>query len=144
MSNILNTMSVVPTSPTLAKSGPLFSSLPPLFVLPESCPLPPLLSSQVAYRHAQTEGLTKCHRRKDNHRPKGRAFKPKNTTRGSNNYQLRQYAEATLGAGSLKQAVKLPEGEDTCEWIAVNGGSIPFHIGGQEVRGAEEWVGCMV
>jgi len=48
-------------------------------------------------------------------------FKPKSSSRGTSSYQLRQYAEATLGAGSLRQAVKLPEGEDLCEWIAVNG-----------------------
>ncbi|KAF8420103.1 maintenance of ploidy protein mob1 [Tirmania nivea] len=47
-------------------------------------------------------------------------FKPKSSSRGTSSYQLRQYAEATLGAGSLRQAVKLPEGEDLCEWIAVN------------------------
>jgi MOB kinase activator 1 len=33
---------------------------------------------------------------------------------------LRQYAEATLGSGSLREAVKLPEGEDLDEWIAVH------------------------
>ncbi|KAF5098853.1 hypothetical protein DV451_003204 [Geotrichum candidum] len=33
---------------------------------------------------------------------------------------LRQYAEATLGAGSLQTAVLLPEGEDEHEWIAVH------------------------
>jgi MOB kinase activator 1 len=33
---------------------------------------------------------------------------------------LRQFAEATLGSGSLKKAVKLPEGEDLNEWLAVN------------------------
>ncbi|KAK7207454.1 maintenance of ploidy protein mob1 [Myxozyma melibiosi] len=39
---------------------------------------------------------------------------------GSSNFQLRQYAEATLGSGSLRNAVKLPEGEDLNEWLAVN------------------------
>jgi len=34
---------------------------------------------------------------------------------------LRQFAEATLGSGSLKKVVKLPEGEDINEWLAVNG-----------------------
>lgn len=29
-------------------------------------------------------------------------------------------AEQTLGSGDLSQAVKLPEGEDICEWVAVN------------------------
>lgn len=33
---------------------------------------------------------------------------------------LRQYAEATLGSGSLRQAVVLPEGEDVNEWVAVH------------------------
>lgn len=39
---------------------------------------------------------------------------------GTNSYQLRQYAEATLGGGSLRKIVKLPEGEDENEWFAVN------------------------
>ncbi|KAI9820640.1 MAG: MOB kinase activator 1B [Pycnora praestabilis] len=47
-------------------------------------------------------------------------FKPRNTTKGTSTYQLRQFAEATLGSGSLRKAVKLPEGEDLNEWLAVN------------------------
>lgn len=39
---------------------------------------------------------------------------------GATSYQLRQYAEATLGGGSLRKIVKLPEGEDENEWFAVN------------------------
>ena len=39
---------------------------------------------------------------------------------GTTSYQLRQYAEATLGGGSLRKIVKLPEGEDENEWLAVN------------------------
>ena len=39
---------------------------------------------------------------------------------GSTSYQLRQYAEVTLGGGSLRKVVKLPEGEDENEWMAVN------------------------
>jgi MOB kinase activator 1 len=44
------------------------------------------------------------------------------TLRGApaNGLALRQYAEATLGGGSLRKAVKLPEGEDEDEWLAVN------------------------
>ena len=41
--------------------------------------------------------------------------------RGTTSWQLKQFAEATLGSGSLKKAVKLPEGEDENEWLAVNG-----------------------
>ena len=52
--------------------------------------------------------------------PRTRApFKPQK--RGQNSWQLKQYAEATLGSGSLRKAVKLPEGEDRDEWLAVNG-----------------------
>lgn len=48
-------------------------------------------------------------------------FKPQRTNKGTTSYQLRQFAEATLGSGSLRKAVKLPEGEDLNEWLAVNG-----------------------
>ncbi|KEF63733.1 maintenance-ploidy protein MOB1 (MPS1 binder 1) [Exophiala aquamarina CBS 119918] len=47
-------------------------------------------------------------------------FKPRSATKGTTSYQLRQFAEATLGSGSLRKAVKLPEGEDLNEWLAVN------------------------
>ena len=59
---------------------------------------------------------------------------------GTKQYQLRKYAEATLvrfrlcnvdirrsdlqkGSGNLRLAVKLPEGEDLNEWLAVHGKS---------------------
>ena len=48
-------------------------------------------------------------------------FKPRNANKGTSSYQLRLFAEATLGSGSLRKAVKLPEGEDLSEWLAVNG-----------------------
>lgn len=54
--------------------------------------------------------------------PRTRApFKPQKTSRGTSSWQLKQYAEATLGSGSLRKAVRLPEGEDKDEWLAVNG-----------------------
>lgn len=49
------------------------------------------------------------------------AFKPQKANRGTTSWQLKQFAEATLGSGSLRKAVKLPEGEDRDEWLAVNG-----------------------
>lgn len=61
--------------------------------------------------------LTLLHR---NARTRGQ-FKPRNTNKGTSSYQLRQFAEATLGSGSLRKAVKLPDGEDLNEWLAVNG-----------------------
>ena len=33
---------------------------------------------------------------------------------------LKQHIEQTLGSGTIEQAVKLPRGEDTNEWVAVN------------------------
>lgn len=55
-----------------------------------------------------------------NARTKG-PFKPRSATRGTSSYQLRRFAEETLGSGSLRKAVRLPEGEDVNEWLAVNG-----------------------
>lgn len=49
------------------------------------------------------------------------AFRAKEGKRGTSSWQLKQFAEATLGSGSLKKAVQLPEGEDIGEWLAVNG-----------------------
>lgn len=45
---------------------------------------------------------------------------------GATSHQLRQYAEVTLGGGSLRKVVKLPEGEDENEWLAVNSQSAYF------------------
>lgn len=47
-------------------------------------------------------------------------FRPRLGKGGTPSYQLRQYAEVTLGGGSLRKVVKLPEGEDENEWLAVN------------------------
>ncbi|KAJ9092907.1 hypothetical protein QFC21_006619 [Naganishia friedmannii] len=49
-----------------------------------------------------------------------RTFKPKKVAEGTKQYQLRRYAEQTLGSGNLRNAVALPEGEDANEWIAVH------------------------
>ncbi|PFH57602.1 hypothetical protein XA68_14795 [Ophiocordyceps unilateralis] len=47
-------------------------------------------------------------------------FRPRAGKGGATSFQLRQYAEVTLGGGSLRKVVKLPEGEDENEWLAVN------------------------
>lgn len=61
--------------------------------------------------------------------PRTRApFKPQKSNRGTSSWQLKQYAEATLGSGSLRKAVKLPEGEDKDEWLAVNGRNAPTSV----------------
>jgi hypothetical protein len=52
-------------------------------------------------------------------------LRPRPGKGGATSYQLRQYAEATLGGGSLRKIVKLPEGEDENEWLAVNSTYFP-------------------
>lgn len=34
--------------------------------------------------------------------------------------QLQKHIDATLGSGNLREAVRLPPGEDINEWLAVN------------------------
>merc|ERR1712072_1597068 len=47
-------------------------------------------------------------------------FKVKKAAPGTRRYELHQHAQATLGAGKLHEAVKLPPGEDLFDWLAVN------------------------
>lgn len=52
---------------------------------------------------------------------KNKTFKPvKGHKKGSKQYDLHQYAKATLGSGDMRTAVALPEGEDENEWLAVH------------------------
>ncbi|KAI8106138.1 hypothetical protein M9435_000685 [Picochlorum sp. BPE23] len=44
----------------------------------------------------------------------------KNVAVGTKGPTLRKHIEQTLGSGTVEQAVKLPQGEDPNEWIAVN------------------------
>ncbi|KAF3313852.1 Mitotic exit network component, variant 2 [Orbilia oligospora] len=48
------------------------------------------------------------------------AFRPSKARQGVTSFHLRQYAQATLGSGSLRKVVMLPEGEDENEWLAFN------------------------
>jgi len=51
----------------------------------------------------------------------GKTFKPvKNLPEGTRQRTLQEKMMKTLGSGNLRLAVKLPEGEDENEWIAVN------------------------
>eukprot|EP00055_Hartaetosiga_balthica_P000549 m.136877 g.136877 ORF g.136877 m.136877 type:complete len:251 (+) comp11029_c0_seq1:54-806(+) len=50
-----------------------------------------------------------------------KTFKPKkHIPEDTHQYTLKKYVDETLGAGNLALAVKLPEGEDLNEWLAVN------------------------
>ncbi|KAK6131796.1 hypothetical protein DH2020_034492 [Rehmannia glutinosa] len=44
----------------------------------------------------------------------------KGSPSGSKGSQLKKHIDATLGSGNLREAVKLPPGEDLNEWLAVN------------------------
>ena len=41
--------------------------------------------------------------------------------------QLQRHIDATLGSGNLREAVKLPPGEDPNEWLAVNSINLNFN-----------------
>mmetsp|Transcript_6619 Transcript_6619/g.19665 ORF Transcript_6619/g.19665 Transcript_6619/m.19665 type:complete len:230 (-) Transcript_6619:291-980(-) len=50
-----------------------------------------------------------------------KTFRPKKKhVVGTKRYELHKYAQSTLGAGNLREAVALPRGEDVNEWLAVN------------------------
>jgi len=52
---------------------------------------------------------------------RNKTFKPKmKHEKGTKRYELHKKAKDTLGSGNLQAAVKLPPGEDTNEWLAVN------------------------
>lgn len=81
-------------------------------------PQPPKDRCGFGYDNGQADPKTMC----SNANARTRAsFKPRSAQKGTNSWQLKQFAEATLGSGSLKKVVKLPEGEDKDEWLAVNG-----------------------
>ena len=48
-------------------------------------------------------------------------FQSQKRAKGTSTWQLKQFADATLGGNSLRKCVQLPEGEDRSEWLAVNG-----------------------
>lgn len=41
--------------------------------------------------------------------------------------QLQKHIDATLGSGNLREAVRLPPGEDLNEWLAVNSKYLYFN-----------------
>ncbi|XP_065851289.1 MOB kinase activator-like 1A [Euphorbia lathyris] len=50
-----------------------------------------------------------------------KTFRPKkNVPSRGKGAQLQKHIDATLGSGNLREAVKLPPGEDVNEWMAVN------------------------
>jgi len=76
---------------------------------------PPAYNNHLPYKR----GMADEDREYSNSRTRA-PFRPQKAGKGTTNWQLKQFAEATLGSGSLRKAVKLPEGEDKDEWLAVN------------------------
>ena len=93
---------------------PVYTDPPPPAV-PEPPPTPCVPPGVVANLRTASDS---------NQRTKNQ-FRPRLGKGGATSYQLRQYAEVTLGGGSLRKVVKLPEGEDENEWLAVNSESAP-------------------
>lgn len=86
-----------------------------------------LLSDELRYSSLSKNLADSSSFHNRNARTRGQ-FKPQRAGKGTTSYQLRQFAEATLGSGSLRKAVKLPEGEDLNEWLAVNGMRKPTYL----------------
>ena len=76
---------------------------------------------EAKHRNLLSQATSLLFPRFSNPRTQRAPFKPQKSSRGTSSWQLKQYAEATLGSGSLRKAVKLPDGEDKDEWLAVNG-----------------------
>lgn len=126
MTSFITTMFVSPPFPDTSPKA-----LPPVFTLAQSSSY----HGTSAQEDLEESGLTSSlfvnmldhtglpQDFSSNARTRGQ-FKPRNANKGTSSYQLRQFAEATLGSGSLRKVVKLPEGEDLSEWLAVNGWSI--------------------
>lgn len=96
----------VPMAPTATESP----AVPPTAVTVNSRPDTSDIEKTAGLFNTYSQGRTR------------NQFRPRTAGKGggATSYQLRQYAEATLGGGSLRKVVKLPEGEDENEWLAVN------------------------
>ena len=121
MASFITTMLVSPPFPDISPK-PLPAVSTPIPIAPFRTSIAVQATSyatakEVAGNADKNLGLT--HNVIRNARTRGQ-FKPKHASKGTSSYQLRQFAEATLGSGSLRKAVKLPEGEDLSEWLAVN------------------------
>ena len=124
MASFITTMFVSPPFPDISpKSLPIASAPIETAPIRTSLSIHATFNAAAAKQQKQIQGDENLDLPYDfnrNARTRGQ-FKPKHTSKGTSSYQLRQFAEATLGSGSLRKAVKLPEGEDLSEWLAVNG-----------------------
>lgn len=104
---------------SLAMMASIDNTIIPVYTDPPSptlleCPEPPPSSTLPQGIVANLRTVSDSNQRTKNQ------FRPRLGKGGATSYQLRQYAEVTLGGGSLRKVVKLPEGEDENEWLAVN------------------------
>lgn len=131
----------LPASPEDAYRSPLHKQIQDVFHnspgatthASSSIPLPVHVENRTHEVHRSRNGLGAglsnigkqadlLHRSNSNSRSRNQtaSFQPQKRAKGSNSRQLKQFAEATLGSGSLKKVVHLPEGESRDEWLAVN------------------------
>lgn len=124
-----------PSSPQSVYQSPLQRHIQHVFDYGSSPPTQPQMPMSAHYETRQREvhrnnfmghGFGDLSKKTDllsrsNSNARKTAFQPQKRAKGTNSWQLKQFAEATLGSGSLKKVVMLPEGEDRDEWLAVNG-----------------------
>ncbi|KAI6778780.1 lariat debranching enzyme [Emericellopsis cladophorae] len=103
---------------SLATMASIENTIIPVYNDPPS-PLPPVPDAPPTH-HVPKGMVTNTRSVSDSNQRTKNQFRPRLGKGGATSYQLRQYAEVTLGGGSLRKVVKLPEGEDENEWLAVN------------------------
>lgn len=84
----------------------------------------------LGYGFAQIANRADLFARNSNSNARNRqTFQSQKRAKGTSTWQLKQFADATLGGNSLRKCVQLPEGEDRSEWLAVNGMGRRFRKG---------------
>lgn len=127
----------LPSSPDSVYQSPLHKQIQTLFSsdntstssLGSQCPSP--ARRQEAKQHEAPRGLgygftqianqADLFARSNSNARNRQTFQSQKRAKGTSTWQLKQFADATLGGNSLRKCVQLPEGEDRSEWLAVNG-----------------------
>ena len=74
----------------------------------------------LGYEFAQIATQADIFMRSNSNARNRQTFQSQKRAKGTTTWQLKQFADATLGGNSLRKCVQLPEGEDRSEWLAVN------------------------
>lgn len=124
----------LPSSPESAYGSPLQRHIQTFFSpATEIASYVPADQLEGGRLHEQCRGFREIGKRADlltrtNSNARNRqTFQSQKRAKGTSTWQLKQFADATLGGNSLRKCVQLPEGEDRNEWLAVNGASQTSH-----------------